>query len=137
MSPKVSKSDKPGRESTGWSTVSVDELRQALTIALLLPPPTGAVEGDGPMFAAFAARFGDDKADALLRRVMALLLWMNSDDSVELVWSNGSPLDLPEFHPAVLDAFATMRLPAAGIPTPNRVFREIDSRVRAHELLAR
>jgi hypothetical protein len=75
------------------------------------------------------------KEDALRRRTILLLLWLDQDDSALLV--NGTnPLGVPNIHEIVFEVAASVPLPRMGVPKPSLFFRELESRLQAYEVLS-
>jgi hypothetical protein len=75
------------------------------------------------------------KEDALRRRTILLLLWLDQDDSAPLV--NGTnPLGVPNIHEIVFEVAASVPLPRLGVPKPGLFFRELEARLQAYDVLS-
>lgn len=119
--------------------ITQDELRRAYTLAFFCAEQSGDQDADdaesSPIYDALARQFPAQKANALVSRVIALMVWIDLGDIDGLIRDGEPPLNVPEIHPAVLDVFATTSMPKHGVPQPGRVHSEIEKRLLAYDVL--
>jgi hypothetical protein len=121
--------------------ITPDELRRAFTRTYLAAlnderPNTGTADDDNELEGLDeAGELAWAKEDAVRRRTILLLLWLDQDDSADFV--NGkNPLGVPNIHEIVFEVAASVPLPRTGVPKPGLFFRELEARLQAYEVLS-
>jgi hypothetical protein len=117
--------------------ITPDELRRAFArIYLATLNDTDTADDDNELEGlAEAGELAWAKEDALRRRTILLLLWLDQDDSAPLV--NGTnPFGVPNIHEIVFEAAASVPLPRMGVPKPGLFFRELEARLQAYDVLS-
>lgn len=122
--------------------ITPDELRRAFTRTYLAAlnddgPNTDTADDDNELEGLDGAgELAWAKEDALRRRTILLLLWLDQPDSEPFVIGK-TPLGVPNIHEIVFEVAARVPLPSHGVPKPDLFFRELDARLQAYEVLSR